>query len=191
MQAYSATKSKFFRDSDGMPDAAPFPTGDRRSAQEARGDDRIRTDDLLVANQTLSQLSYVPGSFRRLAPRRGMGLVGVEPTTSPLSGVRSNQLSYKPFDDSHGGASKLDRRPRATSGQAPGSSTFVNQPPDALSARLGQATKKPPTCGGSGGRRYASYASRLASHLEQPKLQHVARSRIPWLVPRRSIRRAT
>ncbi len=25
-----------------------------------------------------------------------MGLVGVEPTASPLSGVRSNQLSYRP-----------------------------------------------------------------------------------------------
>ena len=26
-----------------------------------------------------------------------MGPVGFEPTTSPLSGVRSNQLSYEPF----------------------------------------------------------------------------------------------
>ena len=28
-----------------------------------RGDNRVRTDDLLVANQALSQLSYIPGIF--------------------------------------------------------------------------------------------------------------------------------
>ena len=28
-----------------------------------------------------------------------MGLAGVEPATSPLSGVRSNQLSYRPADN--------------------------------------------------------------------------------------------
>jgi hypothetical protein len=37
----------------------------------------------------LSQLSYGPGD-------RVVGLGGFEPPTSPLSGVRSNQLSYKP-----------------------------------------------------------------------------------------------
>ena len=36
----------------------------------------------------LSQLSYTPVAF--------MGLNGLEPSTSRLSGVRSNQLSYKP-----------------------------------------------------------------------------------------------
>jgi hypothetical protein len=93
-----------------------------------RGADRDRTDDLLVANQTLSQLSYSPkellmcdfgfvtaraasitnhhslltnllGFTRPLhqAMRRALvGLSGVEPLTSRLSGVRSNHLSYRP-----------------------------------------------------------------------------------------------
>ena len=49
-----------------------------------------RTPDLLRAKQALSQLSYGPG------PARLVGLGGFEPPTSPLSGVRSNQLSYRP-----------------------------------------------------------------------------------------------
>ena len=50
------------------------------------GDGEIRTLDPLLARQVLSQLSYAPI----------MGLSGLEPPTSRLSGVRSNQLSYKP-----------------------------------------------------------------------------------------------
>ena len=40
------------------------------SSAKADGDDRSRTGDLLVANQALSQLSYVPDAFRvrRIAP---------------------------------------------------------------------------------------------------------------------------
>ena len=49
-----------------------------------------RTPDLLRAKQALSQLSYGPG------PRKLVGLGGLEPPTSPLSGVRSNHLSYRP-----------------------------------------------------------------------------------------------
>jgi hypothetical protein len=50
---------------------------------------RDRTADLLRAKQALSQLSYGP------APLVGLG--GFEPPTSPLSGVRSDQLSYRPM----------------------------------------------------------------------------------------------
>ena len=56
------------------------------------GDNEIRTRDLLLARQALSQLSYTPvGLFI-------MGLSGLEPPTSRLSGVRSNRLSYKPIN---------------------------------------------------------------------------------------------
>ncbi len=52
------------------------------------GANRDRTGDLLVANQTLSQLSYGPVRFVVLQTL--VGLAGVAPATSPLSGVRSN-----------------------------------------------------------------------------------------------------
>ena len=58
----------------------------------AGGASRDRTDDLLLAKQALSQLSY--GPCCRDCSMVGLG--GVEPPTSPLSGVRSNQLSYRP-----------------------------------------------------------------------------------------------
>ena len=56
------------------------------------GDGEIRTLDPLLARQVLSQLSYAPIL---------MGLSGLEPPTSRLSGVRSNRLSYKPIICSH------------------------------------------------------------------------------------------
>ena len=59
----------------------------------ANGDGEIRTLDPLLARQVLSQLSYAPIL---------MGLSGLEPPTSRLSGVRSNRLSYKPiYSGSH------------------------------------------------------------------------------------------
>src|SRR5215207_1866974 len=55
---------------------------------------RDRTDDLLLAKQALSQLSYGPSRCRRLV--RMVGLGRLELPTSRLSSARSNQLSYKP-----------------------------------------------------------------------------------------------
>ena len=88
------------------------------------GDGEIRTLDPLLARQVLSQLSYTPmdaglPSFQRRSlmhlcsvfisisqslvalPFRVMGLSGLEPPTSRLSGVRSNRLSYKPIGIRH------------------------------------------------------------------------------------------
>ena len=58
------------------------------------GGDRIRTDDLLRARQLLSQLSYAPG--QALDTDILVGLERFELSTSRLSGVRSNRLSYSP-----------------------------------------------------------------------------------------------
>ena len=69
----------------------------------AGGASRDRTGDLLVANQTLSQLSYGPMSLWTHGTAADLvGLGGVEPPTSPLSGVRSNQLSYRPPRENEG-----------------------------------------------------------------------------------------
>ncbi len=56
------------------------------------GADRDRTDDLLLAKQALSQLSYSPLVLTML-----VGPGGIEPPTSRLSSVRSDQLSYEPM----------------------------------------------------------------------------------------------
>ena len=54
-----------------------------------------RTPDLLRAKQALSQLSYGPVSDHA-AHQQLVGLGRFELPTSPLSGVRSNHLSYRP-----------------------------------------------------------------------------------------------
>jgi len=75
------------------------------------GADRDRTGGLLVANQALSQLSYSPNpsdqwsvvgkiilTTRHRSPATDflVGLDRLELSTSPLSGVRSSHLSYRP-----------------------------------------------------------------------------------------------
>src|SRR4051794_6283143 len=59
------------------------PLHDRESAARQQQDE-----------QELLEHGLRPPFRRGLTP--GVGLVGLEPTTSPLSGVRSNQLSYRP-----------------------------------------------------------------------------------------------
>ena len=60
----------------------------------------IRTPDPDLAKVVLYQLSYAPirGVGRNLGADAAevVGLSGLEPETSRLSGVCSNQLSYKP-----------------------------------------------------------------------------------------------
>ena len=76
-------------------------------ARRVGGAEEDRTPDLLCARQVLSQLSYGPGASplgdalenaarSPARPRNLVGLDGFELSTSPLSGVRSNQLSYRP-----------------------------------------------------------------------------------------------
>ena len=63
------------------------------------GDGEIRTHDPLLARQVLSQLSYTPIAHKMCIKEIfnfRLGLSGLEPPTSRLSGVRSNRLSYKP-----------------------------------------------------------------------------------------------
>ena len=65
------------------------------------GADRDRTGDPLLAKQVLSQLSYSPVLVgTREEHGDGANVVGlgrVELPTSALSGLRSNQLSYRPI----------------------------------------------------------------------------------------------
>ena len=64
------------------------------------GAERDRTADLMLAKHALSQLSYSPIMWVPAAEVVGLGRV--ELPTSPLSGVRSNQLSYRPKADHSG-----------------------------------------------------------------------------------------
>ena len=68
-----------------------------RAGSPTGGARRDRTDDLLLAKQALSQLSYGPASHGTESSMREMvGLGRFELPTSRLSSARSNQLSYRP-----------------------------------------------------------------------------------------------
>ncbi len=91
---------------DGIePMARPRPLGGAR---------RDRTDDLMLAKHALSQLSY--GPLRSWPPHDDLKMVGLgrlERPTSPLSGVRSNHLSYRPDPQNTKGVPGPEPRARA------------------------------------------------------------------------------
>ena len=70
----------------GSSDAIRIEKGDWRSGSVG-GDEETRTPDPLLAKEMLCQLSYVP------LPVEVVGVSGLEPETSALSGQCSNQLS--------------------------------------------------------------------------------------------------
>ena len=78
------------------------------------GGERDRTDGLLRARQALSQLSYTPDTLNLIL----VGLGGLEPPTSRLSGVRSNQLSYRPTAFDRSKLNSIASRVDPMSGQA-------------------------------------------------------------------------
>ena len=72
-----------------------FQTARLSRREQPGGADRDRTDDLRLAKPALSQLSYSPPENALSVEL--VGLDGFEPSTSRLSGGRSNQLSYRPL----------------------------------------------------------------------------------------------
>ena len=82
------------------------------------GAERDRTVDPLLAKQVLSQLSYSPVNPAQKRGKEVVGLGRFELPTSPLSGVRSNQLSYRPGGDLRTVAILMPARLFAGYGQA-------------------------------------------------------------------------
>src|SRR5208337_4702773 len=93
----------------------------------------------MLAKHALSQLSYSPTWLPQeaLIAFRGpgapaaevVGLGRVELPTSPLSGVRSNQLSYRPSLANHAGhvTWPLPRRPTRRAARSPAALTILIQ----------------------------------------------------------------
>jgi hypothetical protein len=63
------------------------------SARRGGGDEETRTPDPLLAKEMLFQLSYVPAQLPGKPVGLMVGVSGLEPETSALSGQCSNQLS--------------------------------------------------------------------------------------------------
>ena len=111
-----------------MPACGPGVSPDPRQLRRNGGADRDRTGDPRLAKPMLSQLSYSPLGFGHRTPvreRRSAGplrphagvLVGLgrfELPTSRLSGVRSNQLSYRPTERTKPGGERHARRRETT-----------------------------------------------------------------------------
>jgi hypothetical protein len=101
----------------------------KRRSSGTCGADRVRTDDFQLAKLALSQLSYSPSTGNlaltcaNFQPRlEGVGLGGLEPPTSRLSGARSSHLSYRPTVTEAGGQTlryKALKLLRARTGQTP------------------------------------------------------------------------
>jgi hypothetical protein len=106
------------------------------SSWQVGGARRDRTDDLLLAKQALSQLSYGPGRKPEARNRKPdpdqtslvldfdlwlrfrltvVGLGRLELPTSRLSGVRSNHLSYRPDAFAFASCLKKEKRRRRKS----------------------------------------------------------------------------
>ena len=77
------------------PDSNRRPSGCKPDALPTELRPRLHRG-LRTADPAPSRLGP-PASPPEQAIRAGVGLAGVEPATSPLSGVRSNQLSYRPL----------------------------------------------------------------------------------------------
>ncbi len=76
-----------FREPETVPIRLRGVTCDASSGAGDGGDEETRTPDPLLAKEMLCRLSYVP------LPRSMVGVSGLEPETSALSGQCSNQLS--------------------------------------------------------------------------------------------------
>ena len=72
------------------------------SGWERGGGKEIRTPDPVLAKHMLYQLSYTPSVPSACGFGNMVGLSGLEPETSRLSGGCSNQLSYKPMSSESG-----------------------------------------------------------------------------------------